>query len=86
MQEFLDKMKNILDAQCVKLGLQPGHPALLVMDNAPSHNGESLFEPVAEPGFVQSKYLFRSVAHPSIYMWATIPGRSHVQNSGMPWI
>lgn len=52
------------------------HPAVLVVDGAPSHNADLM---VAVP---PSKYLWQLVATPWLFIYFTIPCRSHTLQSG----
>ena len=82
MARFLAHMEKALVLRRRSRGLPLDQACILVCDNAPSHNGDSLFEEVKVEGKRQWKCLFWSVDHPGIYMVTTLPGRSHAQNSG----
>lgn len=71
---LLQKVHNTLPRIREDNGLDASHPCLLVMDNAPSHTG---LDPLPS-----SSYLHACHDYSDMFVFLTIPNRSHMLNMG----
>lgn len=76
---LLERISRALENRRKDLNLPPGYPAILVVDNAPSHSSES-FQPLPSPAKQCAHLLATSSA--GLYLFTTLKNRSHTQNPG----
>lgn len=75
---MLDKVATALVGRRRDLGLAASFPAVIIMDNAPSHSQHLLQQPASPQK--PSPHLFQVTTHPTLWVWFTLKNRSHTQN------
>lgn len=76
---LLKKVSDNLDEKRRQLELPPGYPAIIIVDNAPSHSGGD-FQP-APPPAKPCDHLF-ATGYPGLWLFTTLKNRSHTLNPG----
>lgn len=79
-KRLLCEIEKALVSRRAQHGLPQNYPAVVIMDNAPSHDTSSLQS--APPPFKTCEHLFRAADHPGLWVWFTLKNRSHTQNPG----